>query len=399
LRTRFGSERGTAIVTVIALMTAMIAAGLATYSFADTQQVQSTRERQQESSFNFAEAALSNQAFILSRRWPGTAARAYPDCTQSAADPVSCPQPAQLGAAYDTRDYAAGTAWSTAVRDDSGTGATASLFYDPEDVLDNEPWDANGNDRVWIRSQAIVRGRRRTLVALVQIQKQSEVLPRRTIIAGKFRTGQNGNQTYVTTNPDQTSRHPVTVRCSSRGPNCADYKRGRNIDPPDEVAYGEYVGRDVLEDDAKERLKERAMADGTFFTGCPSDAELSGDVVWVEGCPDGQYTGAIVNSSARPGMLIWYDGKIRFTGNTRFYGILYNLNESNSSDYVVDIQGSTCIFGGIYVDGPGGVEIGSNSCGPGDTPGNIDFNANAFGLVASYGAAGLVQNSWREVTE
>ena len=46
--------------------------------------------------------------------------------------------------------------------------------------------------------------------------------------------------------------------------------------------------------------------------------------------------------------------------------------------------------GGVFVDGNGGVDVGSNKV-------NISFLNAAFDLVGSYGAAGLVQNSWREV--
>jgi len=43
-------ERGSAIILAIALMTMMLAVGLAAYSFVDTQQVNSMRERHRESS-------------------------------------------------------------------------------------------------------------------------------------------------------------------------------------------------------------------------------------------------------------------------------------------------------------------------------------------------------------
>ena len=68
---RVNDERGTAIVMAIVLMTMMVAVGLAAYSVVDTQQTESMRERQRESSFNLAEAALNSQSFVLSRRWAG----------------------------------------------------------------------------------------------------------------------------------------------------------------------------------------------------------------------------------------------------------------------------------------------------------------------------------------
>jgi Tfp pilus assembly protein PilX len=97
-------ERGSAIVLAIALMTMMIAVGLAAFSFVDTQQTESMRERQRESSFNLAEAALNSQSFTLSRRWAGSAtayASTTPTCTKTTGVAIQCPDPAQLSSADD----------------------------------------------------------------------------------------------------------------------------------------------------------------------------------------------------------------------------------------------------------------------------------------------------------
>jgi hypothetical protein len=194
---RLASERGTAIVTAVALMTVMAGMGLATFAVVDTQQTESTRQRQREGSFNYTEAALNTQAFILSRGWPGDATSAYPPagCTQASVASKFCPQAAQLTASYTGADYKAGVVWKTTVRDDTG-----SAFYDEAQVSQRPTWDQNENNSVWVRSEAEVRGRKRTLVALVRIQETAENLPRRTVIAGRFRTGNSGNKTIVKTN-------------------------------------------------------------------------------------------------------------------------------------------------------------------------------------------------------
>ena len=44
---------------------------MASYTVLDTQQTSSARDRQREGSFNYAEAVLNTQAFILSRQWAG----------------------------------------------------------------------------------------------------------------------------------------------------------------------------------------------------------------------------------------------------------------------------------------------------------------------------------------
>jgi hypothetical protein len=406
---RLSSERGSAIILAIVLMTMMVAVGLAAYSFVDTQQVETVRERQRESSFNLAEAALNSQSFVLSRRWAGAAsafAATTPTCSNAAGVAVQCPDPAQLVAAYNSPDYAVGATWKTTVYDDRGlTPGSASPFYDASVIeakgatgADATPhWDANKNKRVWVKAESTVRGRRRTLVALVQVQEHVEFLPKRVILAGQFELTPNGNHNYVQTNPDATSQHPVTLRCSLSSPGCTEYtpdKKNPQIDPPGAIAGQEFLGKDALEDDVKERLQERAIADGTFYDGvCPTDEQLSGKVVWVQGCALGQYTkNNIWNSPASPGILIWADGVLELGGNSDFWGIVYHLNNENSSDdHLLRLRGGLTIHGGAFVDGDGGIDVGSNKV-------NITYDEAAFVGVSSYGSASIVQNSWRDIT-
>jgi hypothetical protein len=47
------------------------------------------------------------------------------------------------------------------------------------------------------------------------------------------------------------------------------------------------------------------------------------------------------------------------------------------------------VFGGIAVDGRGAVQLGQNLA--------VKFDANAFTSFSAAGAAGLVQNTWREL--
>jgi hypothetical protein len=404
------SERGSAIVTAIALMTVMIGVGLAAFALADDQQAQTSKERVRESSFNLAEGLLDTQSYILSRGWPSSlGATLYQDCTQAAASTQFCPQPAQLASSFDQKDYTNNdVTWTTTVRDDTG-----SQFYDYTAVNARPHYDANGNNRVWVRAQTTikrqgatsctgsatpVRCRSRAVVALLEIEQFQETMPRRVIIAGSFELTPNGNHNYVNTNPDATSRHDVTVRCKppatpDQQDPCLGFTPDRQrpqINPEGAYEQG-FVNQDALPDDQKARLKERAIADGTYYTGCPTEAQLAGKVVWVAGCPDGHYTkGSTWNSLANPGLLIWEDGLLELGGNSTFWGIVYHLNNSNSTDNVLQLHGGLTIEGGAFVDGPGGILVGSNKV-------NINFQGNAFDLVATFGTAAVVQNSWREV--
>ena len=137
-------------------------------------------------------------------------------------------------------------------------------------------------------------------------------------------------------------------------------------------------------------MRERAIADGTYYTGCPTEDQLNGKVVWVENCTASYKSNATFNSQDNPGILVWNRGTVEFLGNSTFNGIVYHTNQDNSSADLVILRGGITINGGVFVDGDGGVDVGSNKV-------NISFLNAAFDLVGSYGAAGLVQNSWREV--
>jgi Tfp pilus assembly protein PilX len=395
------SERGSAIIMAIVLMTMMVAVGLAAYSFVDTQQQQAVRERQRESSFNLAEAVLNSQSFTLSRRWAGSAtsyATTSPTCTQSSGVADQCPDIGQLATAYNTPDFATGSTWKTTVYDDaSGPFYDAAVIEAKSGGVDVTPhWDANANRRVWVKAETTVRGRSRALVALVQVTEHVEFLPKRVIVAGHFDLTPNGNHGYVLTNPDATSQHPVSLRCNLSNAGCANYtpdKKNPQIDPAGAILGQEFVGKDALTADVQARLKERAIADGKFYDGvCPTDEQLTGKVVWVQGCAVGQYTkNNIWNSPTSPGILIWADGTLELGGNSDFYGIVYHLNNQNSTGDILRLRGGLTIHGGAFVDGDGGIDVGSNKV-------NITYDDNAFIGVSSYGNAAIVQNSWRDIT-
>ena len=75
---KLNDERGNVIVTAILLMAVMLSLGFAVMSQVDTQTPSRAVERERESTFNLAEAALSAQTFILGRRGTGIAGAPVP---------------------------------------------------------------------------------------------------------------------------------------------------------------------------------------------------------------------------------------------------------------------------------------------------------------------------------
>jgi hypothetical protein len=401
---RLRNEQGFSIVTAIMLLGFMLSAGLASYAYVDTEQDQSRVERVGESSFNLTEGLLNTQTFILSRNWPRTASRTYPaQCTQASAPTAYCPQPGTIAATFTNVDHQTGApTWVTTVHDDDD----GDEFYDQEVVDDLPAWDANGNDRVWVRAEgAYTVGARPTrkhaLVALVRVERVQEGLrfPQRTLIAGKFETTNNGKKIIVQTNSTETSPHPITLRCTPvTSSACANYDAGKGqIAPTGSIVGGEYVGQTALPPESSNALRERAITDGTFYSTCPTATQLAqgllGGVVWIDGNVGCSYTSnTVFGSTSAPGILILRQGTLSLAGVSTFHGVVYALNELNLTGWVVTLGGNTEIDGRIFIDGPGGLSAGSSKV-------NLTYNdfLNAQIPFTTYGTAGIVQNSWREI--
>jgi hypothetical protein len=377
---RLRVESGSALVAAMAVMSLMLTAGLTTFALVDSQQTQSGGERRSDSAFNLGEAALNTQAFVLSRDWPGAATGAYPSsCTRTSAV-RGCPDPAKVVSSFDSVDVDQNSTWTATVRDDGGSNPN---FYDDAVVQGQPAWDANRDNRVWVRSNAVVRGKRRTVVALVSINEVQEQLPMNVLTAGHFSTNNNGNKTIV-----DTKGRPLAVRCRSQNnPSCLDFRNGQ-VSPPGSVQEG-YAGGNALSDEAIDRLRTRAIALGTYYSsGCPGDP--AGQIVFVEN-GDCSYNGGNGNSPSSPGALVIMNGTLYLDGNFTYYGLVYMGNRQGSTGNVLTMRGTALIQGAVFIDGDAGMEAGASKE-------NLIFDGTGFGGLRSYGSAGILQNSWREIS-
>ncbi len=384
-------ERGVGIPAVMMVMGMMLTLGFGSYAYVDGQQDASGTDRRGESSFNLTEGLMSTQSYILSSNWPGSAANTYPaQCASAdgsaAANRNFCPQPAKVAESFTSADYGPGSAWTTTVRDDV-TGS----YYDKAAVANASRWDANGNKQVWVRANSNVRSRRRALVALMQVERLTEVLPERVVIAGKFATGNEGNKVIVDAGGVGNA---VTVRCTPNpaDPNdkCLDYEAAKGqISPQGAVATGQMVDEPALSPETVARLERRARSDGTYFAAGQCPSTLTGAVIFVENA-NCSYQGGSYNSLTSPGIVIFRRGKLTLSGNFAFFGVVYMLNADNSPEDLFTVNGAGTLRGAVYVDGNGGVLAGSDKF-------NIVYDTSAVTNIASYGTAGVVQNTWREV--
>jgi hypothetical protein len=437
-------ERAWVLVVAMVVMALMLSIGLAAVALSDTQNQQSRKERERESSLNLAEGLLYTQSFILAlppsapsgatEGWPGSAGRAYPaaGCTQTTGG-LQCPDDAMLAnvantlsqpASFASADVGPGTTWITRIQDN---GPANNNDYAN---ATNTSWDANGDERLWVRATAQVRGRTRTVVGLMELEDLPVNFPRTAITAGTFTLRQNGNQTYI-----DTGGTSVQLRCEpATSASCADYDRDEQVTgAPGSIVSDATIGT-VLSSGQTEALKQKAISLGRFYPAgtCPTGAEMQADVVYVENCTKTYQSNEVSNTfqcsytirSYTPvnnqrcihgpgrdpfgGAVVWERGTLGFSSGVAFFGVIYHLNLDKcglptaddvvgactynglNQSILVTTAGGGTILGSVNIEGTGGVEAGNNSS-------NIVYDPNVFNSISTSGTTGLVQNTWREL--
>jgi len=408
LRKRLRHEEGWLVVTAIAVITMMVGIGLAIFSTVDTQQSMSRQERNRDSAFNLAESALYAQAFILSRNWPFPGAPTHPaswTCTQAVTTDGICPSYTSLQNALDGTnlpDLKSGIQWKLTVSDNGKPGSpTTDYITNPSDPnYTTAAYDQNGDNRLWVRADGWAQGKERSIVALLQLEQFKEPFPQNVITAGHFHTDNNGNKVLINTQGDSATGSQVVVHCDPTNPSCADYQSDKGQVGPGPVQFSPPPGGDTTQIPSAMRPSElarfqaAAQNNGTYFTSCPTT--LAGSVVFIDfpsysSANTCTYTGTDTwNSPTSPGLLVIRNGALSLGGDTTFYGLIYAPNPSCTSDDLVSTQGNTHIFGGVAIDCNGGLDVG-------ESQENVTFMSSAFNNLKTTGAAGLVQNTWREL--
>ncbi len=407
-------EEGWALVTAMMLLTMMLASTLALAAFVDTETRQTGLQRQRETAFNYAEAAINAQVYALSQRgqWAGPA-NDYPTCGP-ATGTTECPADAQLKALFPTADVTPDATWATSVRDNVTANPN---FYSDALIAGQPPRDANADGQVWVRAEATIRGRRRVMVALVREQSQQEAIPHAALLAGRLSISNEGNKVIIDAGGGSTESGLVAVRCDAvlgesvackghelgHAPNQTEVKLNQTLDQQisPNVAQDAYVGGQpcptgggvvacAMSQESLDRLKQTAITYGTHHTTCPST--LTGKVVWlnVGAATRCTYTGnTTFNSEAQPGVVIIESGSLQLGGATTYYGVAYHTYLATAA-VAIELQGNATIQGGVIVDGNGMVIAGSNGL-------NIRIDDRGFDAVRSIATAGIVQNTWREL--
>jgi len=409
-------EEGWALVTAMMLLTMMLASTLALAAFVDTETRETGIQRQRETAFNYAEAAINAQVYALSQRgqWAGPSATGdYPTCGPTTGT-TRCPADAQIKALFPTADVTPDATWSTSVRDNV---LTSPNFYSDALITANPPRDANNDGQVWVRAEATIRGRKRVMVALVREQSQQEAIPHAALLAGRLSISNQGNKVIIDAGGGSAQSGLVAVRCGAvvgETLPCVGHKLGtapnqtaaklqgtlnQQISP--NVAQDAFVGGEpcpagggvlqcAMSQASLDRLKDTAKTYGTYFESCPST--LTGKVVWLNVAATTRctYTGnTTFNSESAPGVLIIESGSLQLGGGITYYGVAYHTYLATAAT-AFELQGNATIRGGVIVDGNGMVVAGSNGL-------NIVVDERGFDAVRSIATAGIVQNTWREL--
>ena len=400
-------EGGSVLIVAILLMSVMLSIALSSFAFVDGQQRRATEQRQRETALNLAEGVLYAQGFALARNWPGNLAEgtAMPTVCRSSASVVTpCPDPRTLAAAnssspasanFTNADASQDVSWTTRVRDNGGALADA---FDTTQMDTTQTtgaltcpgpckWDANGDLKLWVQAQAVVRGRPRNVVALLKREEFAEAFPHNTITAGSFQISNSGNKTVIDARGSQ-----VTVRCIT-GTTCAQFDAAKSQVLPATIVQDSATPRAMSpEQVARFKAKAQTANPPTYYTSCQPG--LQGKIIFIDvpagtECTDS--SSATYNTPTDPGFFIMPRGTFKLGGT--MYGLIYMGNEENSSGTVLTLNANSFVIGGVAIDGPGGLVVGQAS-GPRAT---INYLANAFTAPVTFGTAGLVQNTWREL--
>jgi hypothetical protein len=405
---RARAQDGWAVVTVLLVIVGMLSLGLAALALVDGAQRRSGQERTKETTFNVAESLITQEALLLSNRWPSASTSAYPSsCTRTSAL-TGCPDATTVAQNFANTDFDSGSTWTLTVRDDR-----PSPNYYNRTTLDTSAcltggaapctWDSDRNGALWVRAQATVDNETRTLVALVKQPQVRLALPRNVITAGHFATNNSGLKTIVdekgcqakvkpSANCNATQPAQIAVRCTTTTPGvsgdaCLGY-RSQQVAPN---LYQMGYGGNVLNPTQLNQMRSYAIQQGSYYTTCP--ASLTGAMVFVEGVSC-SYTGGTFNSGTSPGVLVVNQGTLTLGGNAQFFGLVYmanNLTPPADSGNLLTLGGTAYIQGAAFVEGNGGVVAGASGL-------NISFDQAALGnVVGLSGIAAVAQNSFREI--
>jgi type II secretory pathway pseudopilin PulG len=403
----FRREEGIALLTSIVSVALMATLGFSLLAVADRQTAETRTEKSSEMAFNLAEATLNAQAFLAGRNWPKSTAQM--PAPASAAAPCSgqtmtgtLDAPATTVTLHDqlqsmlAQTYRGATAgsqwWVTACEEGGRTAWDSSLLnglaYDPSVVASPTAKPR----RMWIRAEALVGGRKRSVVGLVQAGQAPVFPPNLAVVTGKMgadvttTTGQlltgaivgpllgsliGGGQPVI--------EGPVGLRCSLLdnvellGCLSGLFKATSMLTVAPLLQANDWVdfrADTVISAEQLALLRQQAQETGTYYATTSGGvggvangaaclpAGATGKIVFIEQVGNG--TGScILNTNANPSAtaLIVGSGGVRVQGTTgTFTGVIYALHRKSLAGNIADVRiegtsaGSPKVVGAVFAD-------------------------------------------------
>ena len=333
LTRRLSDERGSALVTALLVMFVLVAFSMTVASLVDTDQADSRRERERESSFNVTEGALNAQIYQLSTRWPSaTTADRLPDLVHGVLDRGRLPERRR----HAEQLHRGRPRWRHRVGD-AGPRQRRRLA----ELLERRPAGVPADLRPQRRQLPLGArlGRRPRPSAGARRargggERRAELPPRGARLGPlrDLQQRQQGDHRHERHGePVQPRRHHRALRAGRS--ELRGLRRRQGPDPPNTVQSNRRRSPRAVSVEALDQLRERARSDGNYYAGCaPSLAgDQPGEMVFMENANGCQYNGnTVYNTAAKPGY--WSSPAARSPRSTApptFYGIIYHANLDN----------------------------------------------------------------------
>jgi hypothetical protein len=248
---------------------------------------------------------------------------------------------------------------------------------------------------VWVRSVGVTQCRVVTVVSLISRQLVSLSFPTDAVSGSWFEVTNNGkhsNEPVVNTAGEPPGQPgEIGMRCEAGHSPCEVWNQEKKQVSP--YIKGPPLPSPLLSDAERAALRSEALVNGTLRTptikGCPTSlSQITGLPAYVEGCGALHMTGGTANSAEHPGFLVLADGTLEIKGNGEFFGVIYGHNPTNSTGAIVSLGGNATVHGAIDVDGPGGIEFGSNGV-------NLVYAPQALKEVKTFAGATSTRNTFR----
>jgi Tfp pilus assembly protein PilX len=402
-------EGGFAVATALLILMIISLLSVAVLQTVNVESHQSGHEVANEASFNLAESVLDAESLQVQEAWPGTSAAAFPaTCNQSTSSVSHCPGTnltSAYGSTYAGVSYGSPT-WSVELIDDSG----GSSYYSDSLASNPTTYDANADNRLWLRATATVWGQREIVVTQITRQTEALTIPQATVTAGAVETENNGNKVIIEGRDKPANlTGNVNLRCvldrgdsaPSNNDSCAGWIDSKGqLDGTYQTGYTDpNGGYSTLTAAQLAELKATAQNNGTYYNGvCPTS--LNG-VVYVDnlGTAKCSYNGGNWNSDSAPGALIFASGQLEFNGNATYTGVIYMANGQGTAptsglctkalqDLVFYVHGGATVNGSIFADKCGLVDAG-------EAGSDIVYDSNASSGLKAFATPSLAKNTFR----